>query len=336
MKKIFIFFVALCCIATLRSEQVSGECGPAITWTLETSTGAFLFDGAGLMYNYTHPDILPWAQYRTLIRTVSYKSGSSFPNLSDWAFNECTNLKSVELPTTVNSIGAAAFEDCTSLTSFTFTPNMKLGDIAFMRSGLTSVYLPEGVTVGIGTFRECHNITEFTVSSSNNALTAVDGVLFSKDKTTIITFPVADKRNRTSYAIPEGTVTIDRGAFSYSKLTSLSIPATMSYIDLLACSYMTNLKTVYCYAATPPATLNYQTFQGCKLSAATLYVPVGSKALYASDGSWNDFGKIEEINGTGIEDIYAPESQPTKVFHNGIILIEKDGNTYTVSGKQLR
>ena len=335
MKKFFIILAAVCSAITMRSEQFSGECGPAMTWSLNTSTGVFLLEGAGLMYNYSSTDAVPWYQYRSMIRSVSYKSGSSFPNIGAHAFNGCSNLQSVELPSTVKSIGNYAFYRCTSLTSFPFTPDMELGSNAMFGSGLTSVYLPEGVTLGNGTFRECLDVTEFSVSPSNSTLTAVDGVLFSKDKKTLIVFPIADKRNRTSYTIPEGTATIDYGAFSYSELTSLSIPATISEINLLACSYMADLKTVYCYAATPPS-INYQTFQGCNLSAATLYVPIGSKPLYFSANTWENFGKIEEFDSTALEETQSSaSSQPAKIFRNGIIFIEKNGGIYTLSGIKL-
>ena len=335
MKKIFIFIVAMCCIVTMRSEQISGECGPAITWSLNTSTGVFTFEGAGLMYDYTSQNAVPWHSYCNIIRSVSYKTGSSFPNLGGFAFIGCTNLQAVELPATVKSIGDYAFKGCKSLTSFSFTPDMELGSNAFFGSGLTSVYLPEGVTLGNGTFRECLDVTEFTVSPSNNTLTAVDGVLFSKDKKTLIVFPVADNRNRTSYAVPEGTVTIDCGAFSYSELTNLYLPATISSIELLAFSYMANLKTVRCLATTPPA-IHYQAFQGCNLSAATLFVPMGAIAIYASTDTWEEFGEIKETNGTGLEETYHSASKSAKVFRDGVIFIEKDGNTYTLSGIKLQ
>lgn len=63
----------------------------------------------------------------------------------DYAFNNCTNLKTVVLPSTLTSVQAAAFAGCTALTTITCyaTTPPTLGNNAFQNcSKLTNIYVP--------------------------------------------------------------------------------------------------------------------------------------------------------------------------------------------------
>ena len=66
----------------------------------------------------------------------------------------------------VTTIGDAAFEDCTSLTSITI-PNgvLTIGKWAFCYCrNLTSVTIPDSVTrIGLGAFYDCSSITSITI-----------------------------------------------------------------------------------------------------------------------------------------------------------------------------
>ena len=81
------------------------------------------------------------------------------------AFQNCTGLTSIVIPNTVTSIGAAAFRGCSSLTSITIPDSViSIGDAAFNScSGLTSIVIPYTVTsIGNNTFQNCTGLTEIT------------------------------------------------------------------------------------------------------------------------------------------------------------------------------
>ena len=96
--------------------------------------------------------------------------------IDDWAFDGCSNLKSVQIPDTVTSIGAYAFRDCTNLESTgqsnILPPNLKtLGMYAFFNNTKLSghVVFPAGLEFPGGSgwpghhhFANCSNITGAT------------------------------------------------------------------------------------------------------------------------------------------------------------------------------
>ena len=80
---------------------------------------------------------------------------SDTTNIADNAFDSCTLLTSVTIPTSVTVIGAQAFESCTALTSVTIPSSVTtISTQAFYGcSSLTSVTIPTSVTtIGINTY----------------------------------------------------------------------------------------------------------------------------------------------------------------------------------------
>ncbi|MCL2079479.1 MAG: leucine-rich repeat protein [Oscillospiraceae bacterium] len=108
-----------------------------------------------------------------------------------------------------------------------------IGYRAFSGYNITSITIPDSVT-GIadteteyeGWFRYLANLTDIYVGSDNTAFSSENGVLFNKEKTTLIRYPGNKSgTSGTSYEIPDGVETIDFGAFIYNRnITSITIP----------------------------------------------------------------------------------------------------------------
>jgi len=96
-------------------------------------------------------------------------------------------------------------------------------------TGITNIKLPKSLTsISIDVFCDCTGLTEINVDGNNPVFCAVDGVLFDKAMTTLLWFPAGKKGN---YSVPEGIIGIRSNAFSNCKLTGISFPQSLLFID---------------------------------------------------------------------------------------------------------
>lgn len=136
----------------------------------------------------------------------------------------------------------------------------KIGAYAFAnRDGIHNVNLPSTLKeISSTTFYNCQKIEKYSVKDCA-AYTAVDGVLYTKDKKTLVTYPSA--REKSTYSVPEGTEHIGEYAFSNCyTLHELTVPESLVTVGDYA-FYMTativgsikfgkNLKSIgkYCFS----------------------------------------------------------------------------------------
>ena len=194
----------------------------------------------------------------------------SVTSIGEYAFYNCRSLTSVTIPDSVTSIGEFTFCDCTSLTSVTIPGSVtSIGKWAFSEcKSLTSVTIPDSVTsIGDAAFASCTSLTGIWVAEGNSHYANdASGVLFNKDKTTLVQCPGAFSgsyaipnsvtsivgyafdgcASLTSVTIPDGVTSIGRYAFyDCRSLTSVTIPDSVTSIGVWAFCDCTSLTDVY-------------------------------------------------------------------------------------------
>ena len=255
--------------AIVASAESSGNCGDSgsnVTWSLDDN-GTLTISGSGKIEDYRSDIDQPWYSNRSDITSVVIEPGVT--SIGSQAFYECSNLTSITIPSGLTSIGEQAFGNCTGLTSITIPSGfISIGDYAFWNctgltsitiqngvtsigtgafwncTGLTSITIPSSVTsIGVNVFYNCTGLTDITVDSNNSSFCSESGVLFNKDKTTLIYYPLG--KNDSSYTIPDGVTVIEQYAFyCNSKLTSVTIPSGVTSIGEMAfreCSGLTSV-----------------------------------------------------------------------------------------------
>ena len=166
---------------------------------------------------------LTWTLDSEGVLTISgsgYMNGYGF--LSAPWYGSSSRVKSAVIAEGVTSIGGDAFWGCTSLTSVT---------------------IPDSVTsIGEGAFEDCTSLTGIWVAEGNSHYASdAFGVLFNKDKTTLVQCPGAFA----AYTIPNSVTSINKAAFSYcTSLTSVTIPDSVTSIGEFAFAYCTSLTSV--------------------------------------------------------------------------------------------
>ena len=229
-KRLLSFVLAALMIASLLPATAlaadivdSGTCGAEgdgsnLTWTLD-SEGVLTISGSGDMHGYDHLGA-PWYGIRSPVKSAVIADGVT--SIGDSAFYDCTSLTSVTIPDSVTSIGDGAFSYCESLTSVT---------------------IPDSVTsIGWHAFDGCTSLTGIWVAEGNSHYASdASGVLFNKDKTTLVQCPGAFA----AYTIPNSVTSIGADAFSYCRsLTSVTIPDSVTSIGDDAFSNCKSLTSV--------------------------------------------------------------------------------------------
>ena len=153
----------------------------------------------------------------------SYEIPDSVTSISNGAFWGCSSLTSVTIPDSVTSIGEEAFAECT---------------------GLTSIVIPEGVKeIKENPFLMCYSLQGIEVNEKNKYYLSENGVIFYKDKKTIIAYPTG--KSGESYEIPDSVTSIGNSAFwGCSSLTSVTIPDSVTSISYGAFSRCTSLTSI--------------------------------------------------------------------------------------------
>ena len=179
-----------------------------------TSIGYCAFEGTEWYNN--QPDGLVYAgkvvyNYKgDMPKNTSIEIKNGTLGIAEDAFDHRTNLASITIPNSVISIGSDAFNNCENLASIT---------------------IPDSVTsIGGSPLTFCESLTSIIVDEANNTYSSVDGVLFNKDKTTLISCPGGKAGE---YAIPESVTSIGPSAFfNCKKLKSVIIPNSVKSIDV--------------------------------------------------------------------------------------------------------
>ena len=85
---------------------------------------------------------------------------SSITSIDSSAFSGCTGLTTIDIPDSVTSLGEGAFEGCVSMASANLGEGvLTINDSAFRGSGLTSVNIPNAVTrLGNNAFADCSDL----------------------------------------------------------------------------------------------------------------------------------------------------------------------------------
>ncbi|UKK51363.1 leucine-rich repeat protein [Prevotella sp. E13-17] len=254
----------------LLSEATSVELGPKVTTInpylfsenskLEnltigsgvTTIGEYAFYGCGTYWDdETHQGV------ENLVVTM----GSNVTSIGANAFKNCGKLKSVTLPSTLTTIGSAAFH----------------------YTGLTSISIPASVTsIGDFAFQYCDNMTSITIEDSETPLslagTYSERPLWNPATTIYIGRNLTLTGEDVNYPLLENATSVEFGPqvtvipnylFSGVTLSSVKVP------------WLT------------PVTLNATTFSEYTYTNATLWVPGGTKEAYEAATNWKEFANMD-------------------------------------------
>ena len=186
--------------------------------------------------------------------SLDFTETQGLKRIRNRAFYNCENLYSIKLPDSVQEIGKEAFmwdtnlcyvelgkgayilrkrafTHCSTLEKIIIDTCVSIEDeVFYFCDSLQSIKIPETVkNIGECVFQDCKNLTEITTDEKNYSYTAQDGVLYDKNKTTLIHYPANKKDIR--FEIPDTVKEIEGWAFAGNKyICGVKIPKNVEHI----------------------------------------------------------------------------------------------------------
>ncbi|MBR2876068.1 MAG: leucine-rich repeat protein, partial [Clostridia bacterium] len=244
----------------------------------------------------------------------------SVVEIGAWAFNGCTSLKSVSIPGGVSVLGERVFRGCSSLENVILQEGLtEIGWDAFAYcDSLTSVSIPGSVTsIDDSSFVGCSLLEAINVSAENRNYSSKDGVLFNKEETQLLQYPIAKKG--TEYNIPGTVTSIERTAFyDCSSLEKITIPnsvTSIAYWSFMACSSLSEVNLPESLK-----TIGYEAFCNCT-SLTSVTIPGSVTSIV--DGAFGYYyeGGECKVEGFTVHGVKGTEAE-RYANDNGFIFVE--------------
>lgn len=158
-------------------------------------------------------------------------------------FVNCSHLTSISMPAGLNSIGIQAFTGCSSLHVLSFPEGLTTIDASVFSScvNLTTIEIPNSVSSLPLGYWNCPVLSSIVVAEDNPRYSLDDGILFSKDKTSLLFY----RKPNGGYSIPTTVTNIGDMAFSgCTNLLSIIIPESVVSIGASAFSGCSGLSSL--------------------------------------------------------------------------------------------
>lgn len=243
---------------------------------------------------------------------TAVKVPDSVTGLGDRAFYECKKLDTVDLGNSITHIGISVFKGCESLTSISIPDStVEIKGSVFSDTGLVELKLGSGLRKATKHMVEdAPSLAKIEVSPESQYFSSEDGVLFSKDKTTLVAYP--DGKPGSHYVIPSTVTTLGELAFKNSSLKTVEIPNSVTKAEDQAFAFCgleevtipgslevlskemflssTNLKKAVCEEGVE--TIGTSAFRGCK-QLESVVLPQSLKVL--GNMSFNQCTALKQV-----------------------------------------
>ena len=272
------------------STQTSGTCGDNASWVIKD--GVLTISGSGAMKDYADKEDSPF-ESREDITKIVVESGIT--SIGDHAFYNCNEVTSIQLPTSLRTIGTYSLALCHKIGRMTIPEGVtSLGDHAFYWTrDLKTVDLPSTLKkIGPYCFSMCSEFESITLPDgfeelSEGALeyTSIESINFPETMTRLgdralfasdiesVTIPGSikrvgnaafrDCRELQKVVVKDGVLKLNASSFcGCVKLSSVSLPDSLLFIGASCFSGCKVLENI----TIPPKvnTLGRAAFENCK------------------------------------------------------------------------
>ena len=151
------------------------------------------------------------------IETVTLKNAKT---INSSAFSSITSLKTVNLNEGLLVMEANSFSSLSNLTALTIPSTLEKYNNAISGTGITSLHFGASLKE-YRNRNESAKLTSITVDEGNPNFASVEGIMYTKDMTTLLTYPA--RKDITSFKIPDSVTKVGLNAFMYAQITSVDL-----------------------------------------------------------------------------------------------------------------
>ena len=354
----------------------SGTCGENLTWEYDPTTTTLTISGTGAMTDYKignapwhdyrgditslilSSDLTHIGNYtfRWFTSLTSVTIPENVTSIGTAAFMNCDNLTTINIPAGVTIIENYVFQNCVSLPSITIPENVtSIGIYAFMNCyNLTTINIPSSVkSISQSAFFKCTSLTSVHIPASVETIGAsafnytgvismtVDPGNTHFDSRNDCNAIIETESNKLLFGcentvIPNTVTAIEKYAFEYRPITTMTIPSSVTNIETGIFYYCNNLTDLY-VSWDDPSTLTLSSpFYGLTIENVKLHVPAGTKDIYLAVEPWKNFIIVEET-ATGLTPYTIhPTPYTNKLLREGQLLILRGDKVYTITGQEVK
>lgn len=176
----------------------------------------------------------------TNLKNCVIPADSKLTSIEFMAFARCGTLREINLPSRLTSIRDFAFLACSQITSFDLPESLQtIGEYAFMSCvNITGFQISKNVkSIGKGAFNYCIKLESFSAVAGCVNYSVTNGVLFDKNKATLIRYPIA--KEATAYTMPDTVKTVNTCAFWDNRsLTSITLGRNVTVMEKYSINYL--------------------------------------------------------------------------------------------------
>lgn len=313
----------------------SGACGENVTWSI--ADGVLTVSGEGAMADYTDGEDTPWYLHKSEINSVVVENGVTA--VGDNAFYGL-EISEVTVSATVEEIGTNAFGWCIYLEKIIVASENKnyasgadgvlynadktvlvkypsgrkavsfdipetvtsLADYAFENCYILSdVNLPASLAdIGYGAFFNSF-LENINVDAQNADYSSLNGVLFNKDQSVLISYPANNSRK--NYSVPYGVKSIDAGAFHNNYvLEGIVIPESVTTLGDEVFLYCESLEFLH-------VSEKLSEIGEAVIDEASAYICADTETCYAKEYADLNGYTFVVCDGHGVSDIFLSETE---------------------------
>ncbi|MCM1270200.1 MAG: leucine-rich repeat protein [Ruminococcus flavefaciens] len=254
--------------------------------------------------------------------------------IREMSFYSCANLKKITLPSSLTEIGNNAFDNCTLLETIDTGGAVTIGQNVFLDCPSLKNLTISGNCTSIGAedeepFLYCTALESVTVTSGDGIYSSENGVLFNKDKSTIILYPQAKTDKK--YKAPKSVKEIGQSAFYHCKYLETADISGVEVLKDYAFEGCEKLKKVK--LSKNLTQIGADAFYGCKaLTSLRFY----DKLTYIGEGAFGEcYNENADTDNIDPEITGTDESEPHDMLIEGFkIYADKESMAYEYAEKR--